>query len=127
MELKRGHDYKGLVCLYEGIGVAFIMIAINWSSVNPGWGPIAVGCTVAGAITCFDQPSGSHFNPAVTLAQYFYRSWELKKNFLFAISIIMSQILGGAVGVFIVYLTLDQDDIKDNKIPGVAILCPPLS
>lgn len=78
-----------------------------------------------GIVVLLGPVSGSHFNPAVTLGVYFHESTEKIKNLPFLIMIIVSQIIGGTIGVLIVALAIYRDPIT-HYLPlyGVATLCP---
>ena len=67
MEVENGKDRKLTVCMYEMMGTAMLLIAINWGSAGGGWIE-AVSITYFINILLFGAVSGGHFNPAVTMA-----------------------------------------------------------
>ena len=69
MEVKGGWENKGYVLLFEMIGTANLLYAINSSAANNhgNWLPFAVGLTIFGNICIFGEVTGGHFNPAVTI------------------------------------------------------------
>ncbi len=67
MEVKGGKDNKFFVLLFELIGTANLLYAINTSANNHGLQPFAVGLTIFGNICIFGEVTGGRFNPAVTI------------------------------------------------------------
>ena len=66
MEVVNGKNRKGVVCAYEMMGTAMLVMALNWSVTgeNP---PAAVPLALFINIIVFGPVSGGHFNPAVTM------------------------------------------------------------
>ena len=89
MEVKGGSNKKFQVLLYEMLGTANLLYAINVSA-HGGHQPYAVGLTIAANIFIFGEVSGGHFNPAVTIMMYANNSITLKDTFFY----IISQLLG---------------------------------
>ena len=90
MEVKGGHNVKAYVCLFEFIGTANLLNAINCSS-EAGMAPYGAGLTIMGNICIFGQVSGGHFNPAITLAVLIAEGREnFSKNIGFALMIMVS-------------------------------------
>ena len=93
MEVKGGWENKGYVLLFEMIGTANLLYAINTSAKNGngGWQPFAVGLTIFGNICIFGEVTGGHFNPAVTIAVLIAEgSKNMGRNIKFAIMIIIA-------------------------------------
>ena len=88
MELKEGSKNTLVVCVYEMLGTATLMIGINWTSYNPGTQPFGIGMTLFAVTMIFGNSCGAHFNPAVTLG-IFIKECKLS-NFLFSLKIIFS-------------------------------------
>lgn len=94
--------------LAEFIGTAFLLIVVVGSGVmgqNLAGGnsalallanSIATGAGLYVLINCLADISGAHFNPAVTLAQYFQKNLNLRTTVVY----IVAQILGAIVGVW---------------------------
>lgn len=127
MEVEGGSNTKIIVCVYEALGTALLVAAVNLSMGNAA----AVGVALF-AIAMFLGPvSGGHVNPAVTLAVLLR---EGLSNIMFAIMIMFSQLVGAVIGCLISFgtnhtKTIDnpipgQDDIK-IVVNGPARLCPP--
>ena len=95
---EKGHNNKAYVCLYEGAGTMMLLFAINMSKGNP----VAIGLTISVAIFLYDHITASHLNGAVTTA-VLIREKKLS-NLPFYFMIFGSQVLGGFIGVFIVWL-----------------------
>ena len=95
MEVKNGDQHMIRVCICELIGTATLLYAINMSA-GSDYQPFAIGLTIAAAIHQFDAITGGHFNPAVTIA-VLIREGKMG-NIVFALMIIISQILGGTIG-----------------------------
>ena len=96
MEVQGGHKNKGWVCLFEAIGTLFLVIAFNWGSNSP----TAMACTLFVGIMLFGNMTGGHFNPAVTLS-VLISGGEIRKDILFALLIMISQIIGAFFGILI--------------------------
>ena len=120
MEVHNGKANKKYVLLYEALGTAILINAIN---LGGAFGPYASPLTLMGIIFMLDPVSGAHFNPAVTVAVWIRRS-EIGKDAFFMLQIILAQILGGCLGCAFVSFSNDFS-LKDVPIPGVAKLCPP--
>lgn len=116
MEVDGGSDTKCLVCLYEALGTAILVAAVNLSGPNPA----AVGVALF-AIAMFLGPvSGGHVNPAVTIAVWIKKGCS---QLPFALMIIASQLIGACLGCLIAFgVNHKQEEIW---VPGVARLCPP--
>ena len=106
METARGHERKGLVCLYEFLGQIFFMYAVlvSGGSGSDTWG-IAGPLALFAIVSIFGSVSGGHFNPAVTLG-VFVREGHYAENFLFMVVIIASQVTGALVGMMLAYMVL---------------------
>ena len=111
MEVKGGADNKKYVLLYEMIGTANLLYAINTSAAG-GLQPFAVGLTIFGNICMFGEVSGGHFNPAVTIGVLIGEGMEnFAQNIGFASMIIIAQILGaflGCVSSFLAQYEMDR-------------------
>ena len=136
MEVKGGWENKGYVLLFECIGTANLLYAINSSSSNGDWLPFAVGLTIFGNICIFGEVSGGHFNPAVTIGVLIAEgSKNLGRNIVFAAMIILAQIVGAILGCMSSYLAqYYNNDVKGVNMnpkyklglnPGIAHLAPP--
>ena len=97
MEVQGGPENKLLVCLYEMLGTATLLIGINLTQGNN----IGIGLMLVAAISMYDRVSGAHFNPAVTIG-VFIKEGKIA-NLLFAAMIIVSQILGATLGVAVAF------------------------
>ena len=93
MEIEGGHNIKKIVCLYEAIGSALLIIALNWSNYihKDQFAPIGLGLTLFSCITIFGPVCGGHFNPAVTIGVLVREGKQkFKSNIAFCIYIILS-------------------------------------
>ena len=102
--------------LAEFIGTALLLISVAGSGImgetlaNGNMAiallanAIATGCMLYCIITLFGPISGAHFNPVVTLA--FLLRGEMAATT--AIFFILSQVVGGICGVWLVHLMFDQ-------------------
>ena len=90
MELENGNKFKFIVCIYEGLGTAILLISINWSLGSP----TGIAAAIMICIITIGWASGGHYNPAVTLGvlvkETLSKEVGLKKNIWFAILIILS-------------------------------------
>ena len=126
MEVPGGHQNKALVCLYEALGTATLLLAINWTN---GGNAYAIAITIFAAIVVFGSVSGAHFNPAVTIA-VLIKNGKIAKDLPFAVMIIVSQIVGGFIGVLTAFTSLSKYTTQDGginwKTRQIAVLCPPI-
>jgi len=132
MEVKGGKENFGYVLLFEAIGTANLLYAINTSADDGGhMQPFAIGLTIFSNICIFGEVSGGHFNPAVTLgvliAEGRAKFWG---NFPYALAIMAAQITGAAAGCLSTlysqfYLTKEGDLGGGSDLsPGIAALKP---
>ena len=98
--------------LGEAIGTAALLYAIVAAAIAtaglgiaaPITAAVAVGATLAAMIALFAPVSGSHFNPAVTVA--FWRSGSIDGPA--AARYVLAQIAGAVVGVILAHLSFRQ-------------------
>ena len=71
--------------------------------------------------------SGCHINPAVTAGQCmgYLGTKEFTKKFCIAVMMIISQVVGGLIGCFVVWLLSVTDPKEKTIVPSIALLCPP--
>ena len=93
MEVDSGHDRKLVVCLCEFLGTALFIFAILQTAM-----PLSIPFSLLASVVIWGDITGGHFNPAVTIG-VFTSLGDYGKNFLFMILIIVSQLLGGLLGV----------------------------
>lgn len=108
----------------EALGTAVLLFVIVGSSfMAEGLGTdatsqllaqaIAVGTALGAAIVVFQVVSGSHFNPAVTLA-----TWRAKQmTGAEALGYVAAQCLGALVGVLIAHASFERTLITMSNIP----------
>merc|ERR1712045_438420 len=88
--------------------------------------PLAASLTVLALIILCDPISGAHFNPCVSIGVWI-ASKSLGENLVFFIMILVSQFLGGFLGIFWAWLVLIPN-YRDGKstLPNAWItpLCP---
>ena len=63
MEVQGASKNKVVVCLFEMLGTALLVTALNWT----GNDPFAMGAVLFVLYNIFGSVSGGHFNPAVTM------------------------------------------------------------
>ena len=91
MEVPGAANNKLMVCLFEVIGTAMLLLSVNWGTAE------AVAGIIFTAIIMFGPISGAHFNPAVTIGVLVtQQSW--KDNIGFALIVIISEIVGAFLG-----------------------------
>jgi len=93
MEVKGAWENKWRVLLFEMIGTANLLFAIN-ASAGSTMGkmpttPFAAGLTIFGNICILGEVTGGHFNPGVTLAVLIAEGITVR-NLMFATMIIIS-------------------------------------
>ena len=90
MEVIGGKERWYHVVLYEFVGTAFLITAVNMTSDTESGAlePIGVGLMLMCNILIFGRVSGGHFNPAVTTGILLYEG--LKGNIRFYLGIILS-------------------------------------
>lgn len=118
MEVPGGPENKLLVCLYEFLGTALLLIGINLTQGSN----IGIGLILVSALSLYDRVSGGHFNPALTIG-VFIKEGKVANLLLFAM-IIVSQILGATLGVFVAYGCQYLNKDSNTLVPGIAVLCP---
>lgn len=123
MEVKGGDRNKGFVMLYEMLGTATLLVAINFGSQY--FTPIAVGLALYANIIYLGSVSGGHFNPAVTMAVLTRLGTEnLGTNLVFAMIIIFAQVVGAVVGVLFCFIMTKRSDQELMIHPKIPTLCP---
>lgn len=125
MEVPGAKKNRFIVCFYEALGTAGLIIAINWSATNAN--PLnanVIGMYIMTAALCWGGITGGHFNAAITVAVLIKEARNSRiENYIFFAMIILAQIFGAFVGACIVRGGLV---IKDcNIFPNIATLCPP--
>lgn len=123
MEVPGGHANKIPVLVYEFMGTAALLMAVNMGHLLLGGNmtPEAVGLTIYTGIMYLGSVSGGHFNPAVSTG-VFLREANFGKHWMYYLMIIFSQLCGGTVGVLIVTLCLKRE--TNVYSPPVNTLCP---
>jgi len=105
MEFARSDkQIKLVICLYEAIGTAFLLLGVNCSSstTDPYAMPMIASIMYFAAYVTLSPVSGGHFNPAVTLGVVVREGRKhLKSNLIFSSLIMASQCFGGIFGVFV--------------------------
>ena len=80
--MDRNKPNKLVMCLYEGMGMIFIMITLNWSNYDP----MSLCLTYFAISLVFGPISGGHFNPAVSIAiftkEFYEGGYDLKLLFM---------------------------------------------
>ena len=109
------------------MGTATLLLTINWTS---GGNPFAIAITILAAIVVFGSVCGAHFNPAVTIG-VLIKNGNIAKDLPFAIMIIVSQIIGGFIGILTAYVSLSKYTTNNGtlsfKTEQIAVLCPPIA
>jgi aquaporin Z len=103
------------------IGAATIIIAVNWTSSKP-YQAFAVGLMLTVNIILLGPVSNAHCNPAVTLGVFIRNSVQSRSkghnmfNFVYALKLMGSQIIGAIIGATIVGITADVEGDKLAKL-----------
>lgn len=120
MEVPNGNNNKGLICLYEAFGTGLVLYSVNISAVG-NKEPATLAFVILCIVIFLSPVCGCHFNAAVTLGVLFKDSGNFKQNLISAIQIIISQIIGGTIGVFLISLTINKNlSLHEN----IAVLQP---
>ena len=117
MEVKGGKDNKLVVCLYEIMGTALLLLTINWGTPEAIAGMIFIGTVLFGPI------SGGHFNPAVTIGVLITQDDALADNIVFALMIMVSEITGGFIGCLLARSAYIADSSGKLSV-GFISACP---
>ena len=124
MEVPGGHNSKLWVLLYEFMGTALLLLAINNAAGVGDNVPYSAAIGLFGIIMLIGPVSGGHVNPAVSTA-VLVREGNIGKNILFYFLIIAAQILGAGCGVAMMLgMTNKLDETSLTETPRIAILCP---
>lgn len=125
MEVPGGSQNKLLVCIHEALGTCMLFCAVNMTA-GKSYQVFAVGLVLMVDIVLLGPISNSHVNPAVTLGVFIREigeeraSGKTTHNFLYALRIWLSQIIGAIVGACIITLLR----YNENGISiGIAKLC----
>lgn len=123
MEVPGGHDSKVWVLLYELMGTALLLLAINNSAAGGETVPYSAAIGLFGIIMLIGPVSGGHVNPAVSTA-VFVREGKFS-NIIYFFLIIAAQLLGAGCGVALLLGYASKlDDNDPSKTPRIALLCP---
>lgn len=123
MEVPGGHSQKINVLIYEVLGTAFLLFAVNASA--SGLQPYAVSFTIFANIMMFGPVSGGHFNPAVSTAVFVKEGRKMREHAWFFVLILIAQVVGAIIGVLFMLIALRKDAASLTVSPGIAMLCPP--
>lgn len=144
MEKQQHSKYQ--VCIFEALGTSLLLLSLNWATTTPINGkidpeiqnnsvesildsrrqseviynPFSLSTVFAICIILFGPVSGGHFNPAITIG-VLVKEISLKtvnlSQILFTFAIILSQIIGGFLGVLVSYLSInDTDNFREIRI-----------
>ena len=125
MEVPGGSNNKLWVLLYEFMGTALLLLAINSAAAGDGSNvPYSASIGLFGIIMLIGPVSGGHVNPAVSTA-VLVREGKIGQNILFYFLIIAAQIMGAGCGVAIMFGQASKfGDTDPASKPRIAILCP---
>ena len=91
MEVPGGHSAKMLVLIYEFVGTALLLVAVNYPAAESENVPYAVAIALFGIIMMIGPVSGGHVNPAVSTAVLVAQgASELGGNIIFFAMIVVS-------------------------------------
>lgn len=120
------------VCIYEALGTALLLIALNMSGPMGSTDALAVAGSIFVAIVMFGPVSGGHFNPAVTVSVFIKEAFNNTQdtsaieNLIFGGLIILSQITGAIISVCFCHLVLSSSDTFEAYKRELH-LCPPMT
>mmetsp|Transcript_105795 Transcript_105795/g.146262 ORF Transcript_105795/g.146262 Transcript_105795/m.146262 type:complete len:102 (-) Transcript_105795:535-840(-) len=100
MEVPNGNKNKLSVVLYEFLGTAFLLYAINLSRGNA----FAIAFTVFCLLITGGKISGAHYNPSVSIGVYI-QEWNFGGLFPLFSLIFIGQCLGGFFGIWLALLS----------------------
>lgn len=112
----------------EAIGMFVISIVCYRLIDNTAYGLLAIALVISVMSAIFFKVSGSHFNPAITVAQ-----WILRKiNGVKATAYILAQILGVAVAMLAIHIVDNQtvnivDEVKNKLISATKTAQEPIT
>ena len=92
MEVPGAKNNRLIVCFYEALGTAGLIIAINWSASNDTpLNPSVIGMYIMIAALCWGGITGGHFNAAITIAVLIKEARKSRfENYVFFIMIIFA-------------------------------------
>ena len=98
MEVPGGLQNKKFILLNEVFGTAFLLVAINWSqNIFP------ISFTLSAIIMINGTVGGANLNPAVSIGILIKEKDQKSEKFIYFFMIVAAQILGGFLGVLIVF------------------------
>ena len=108
---------KPAVFVYEALGTALLLFAINMQ--NGGFfGPFGIALTIFACLLIGGPITGAHYNPSVTVGVYLANK-KFRDDLPMFLVMLAAQVVGGIVGVMLVWASLVNNNAEDHTDAGV--------
>lgn len=126
MEVPAAQDKKIIVFVYEALGTCMLLYAINLQC-GQLFGQFGIAFMLFACLLIGGPITGAHYNPAVTVGVYL-TNMNFKHDFPMFCVMILAQIVGGIMGVMLVWISLINNQgnpdviVSNGNVPESEVL-----